>query len=121
MSLPGPKAPEERRMNSAVALLLRVGLITSLGLLLAGLVLVATGTGAPVPPTVSLGGLPGALLRLEPGGYFSLGLLVLVLTPAAQVLLLLAGFARAGRWLLAGCSLVILAALALSGVLGFAG
>jgi uncharacterized membrane protein len=55
---------------------------------------------------------------LEPGGFFDLGLLLLLATPAARVVALFVGFARRRSWLFAGCSAVVLVALALSAFLG---
>lgn len=110
-----------RGLNVAITRLLYSGLIASLVLLLAGVLLAAVGDGPAVPRFTSFGDMPSALVRLEAGGFFSLGLLVLLLTPAAQVILLLVAFLRGKNWVFAGLSLVILAVLVLSAILGLGG
>lgn len=107
-----------RSLNAAIARLLYSGLIASVVLLLAGVLLAVAGDGPAVPRFTSFGDMPGALIGLEAGGFFSLGLLVLLLTPAAQVILLLVAFLRGKNWIFAGLSLVILAVLVLSAMLG---
>jgi len=60
------------------------------------------------------------LRAFEPGGFFELGLLVLLATPAARVVALCAAYLRRRQWLFSGISLFVLAILILSGYLGLA-
>ena len=86
--------------------------------MLVGAVLAAVRTGTSVVRESSISALPSALGGLEPGGFFDLGLLVLLATPAARVVALLVAFARRRLWVFSGVSLVVLAVLVLSGYLG---
>jgi len=108
-------------LNAAIANLLRIGLLVAIFLLLVGVVLAALGSGTPVPRHTSVSDIPRALRHLEAGGFFSIGLLVLLITPAARVLALLVAFVRDRAWLFAGFSSLVLIVLALSGVLGLRG
>jgi uncharacterized membrane protein len=116
------KAPAVKTgLNVVIANLLRIGLLLAVFLLLVGVVLAALGRGTPVPRHTSISEIPRALSALEAGGFFSLGLLVLLITPAARVLALLIAFVRQRAWLFASFSLLVLAVLVLSGVLGLNG
>jgi uncharacterized membrane protein len=108
-------------LNVAIANLLRIGLLVAVFLLLVGVVLAALGSGTPVPRQTSIGDIPRALRHLEAGGFFSIGLLVLLITPAARVVALFVAYIRERAWLFAGFSLLVLVVLALSGVLGLRG
>lgn len=108
-------------LNAAIANLLRIGLLTAVFLLLVGVVLAALGSGTPVPRHTSVIDIPRALRHLEAGGFFSIGLLVLLITPAARVVALLVAFVRDRAWLFAGFSSLVLIVLVLSGVLGLRG
>lgn len=108
----------EVRMARPLSRLLLAGLSLAIVLMVAGAILAAVGTGTAVPRQSSLSGLPGALARLEPGAFFVLGLLMLLATPVARVIALLAEFGRRRVWLFSGMSLVVLALLALSVFLG---
>jgi len=105
-------------MSRQVSWLLLSGLVLAIGLMVAGAVLAVVGTGGPVARQSSVSGLPGALAGLEPGGFFDLGLLVLLATPIARVVALLVGFSWRKAWLFSGIGLVVLVVLALSAFLG---
>jgi uncharacterized membrane protein len=111
----------ERGPNILIAKVLRVGLVASVAVLLVGVILAAAGRGTPVPNPISLSDMPRTLWHVEAGGVFSLGLLILLLTPAARVLALAVVFSRQRLWVFLGCSLLVLAVLVLSGVLGLRG
>ncbi|MCL5736447.1 MAG: DUF1634 domain-containing protein [Actinobacteria bacterium] len=108
-------------LNPVIARLLYGGLLMAVFLLLIGTALAAARVGPPVPRLTSIGDIPRALRHFEAGGFFSLGLLILLITPAARVAALLVAFTRDREWLFASISLVVLALLALSGILGLAG
>lgn len=109
------------RLAAALSRLLLVGLSLAMVLLLIGVILTVAGPGAPVSHESSFTGLPRALSALEPGGFFDLGLLVLLATPAARVVALLVAFARRRLWVFSGVSVVVLVVLALSAFLGLRG
>jgi uncharacterized membrane protein len=98
--------------------LLLGGLILAIALLLAGVVLTVVRPEIPVPTRTSLVDLPRALVALEPGGFFGLGLLVLLATPAARVAALVVAFARRRLWVFCGVAVVVLAVLAAAGYVG---
>jgi len=54
-------------------------------------------SGVPVPRKTSIQGIPRALRALEPGGFFQLGLLVLLATPAARVAALFLAYVDAAN------------------------
>ncbi len=109
---------DEGRLSLALSRLLLAGLLLSIALMLTGAVLAASGARGSLMHRSSLAGLLRALADLEPGGFFTLGLLVLLATPIARVAVLSVSLARRRAWLLAGIGLLVLAALALSAFLG---
>lgn len=108
----------EGELAQPLSLLLLVGLLLATTLMLVGVVLAAAGTGSPIPHASSISGLPQAVVSLEPGGFFDLGLLVLLATPVARVVMLSISFARRRAWAFFGMDLAILVILVLSVVLG---
>ncbi len=74
-----------RDLNEAVHKVLIVGLTVSAGLMVLGLVLaLATGTSLPTD-VLRPGEAVASFLRLQPAGFFSLGLIALILTPLMRV------------------------------------
>ncbi len=111
----------ETRLNATVSRVLVAGLAVAIALLLVGVILTVARPGlTPVHRTAILD-MPRALGALEPGGFFDLGLLLLLATPAARVVALSVGFARRRSWLFTGFGVVVLAALALSAFFGLRG
>lgn len=105
-------------ISRSASWLLLAGLLLAIALMITGAVLAAAGGGGPVARQSSVSGLPAALIRLEPGGFFDLGLLVLLATPIARVFVLLVGFSRSRAWPFVGISLAVMVILALSALLG---
>jgi uncharacterized membrane protein len=116
------KAPSDSdpRLASRLSRVLLAGLSLAVLLFLVGVVLAAIKPGVSLSAS-SIVEMPGALAALEPGGFFDLGLLVLLATPAARVIALLVSFARRRLWVFSGVSLVVLIVLALSAFLGLRG
>jgi uncharacterized membrane protein len=106
------------RLALALSRLLLVGLSLAILLMLVGVILAEVRTGPPVARESSITALPRTLGALEAGGFFDLGLLVLLATPAARVVALLVAFTRRKLWIFSGVSLIVLAVLVLSGYLG---
>lgn len=80
--------------NRLIYHILRGGVVVAVGVLLFGFLLAAM-TGRPTPTeSVPVGQLPPELARFTPAGYLSLGVLVLMLTPVARVLISLLSFVQ---------------------------
>ncbi len=108
----------EVRLAKVLSRLLLYGLTLAVVLLLAGVVLTVIRPDVVVARESSLLGLPSSLAALEPGGFFALGLLVLLATPVARVVALFFAFARRRVWLFAGIALLIIVVLSVSGYVG---
>ena len=108
------------RLAGRLSCVLLAGLGLAVLLLLVGVVLTVARPGVPLWAG-SITEMPEALAALEPGGFFALGLLVLLATPAARVVALLIAFARRRLWVFSGVSLVVLIVLVLSAFLGLRG
>ena len=106
------------RLNLLIARVLTAGLVAAVILLVAGVILTLARPDLAAVHQTSVPDIPRAVAALEPGGFFSLGLLVLLATPVARVIALLVGFARRRMWMFSGFSLIVLAGLALSAVFG---
>jgi uncharacterized membrane protein len=110
---------EESRLNTAIARVLTAGLLTALALLAVGVILTIARPHVPIPRSTSIGSIPSQLAALDPGGFYELGLLVLIATPFARVVALLIAFARRRQWLFAGISFLVMTMLIVGAVLGF--
>lgn len=108
-------------MNRAVSRMLSIGLLLTVVLLLAGVVVMLVRPDLPLLHEASIADMPRALAALEPGGFFELGLLVLVATPVARVVALGVGFTRRREWMFVGFSAFVLAVLVLGAILGLSG
>jgi uncharacterized membrane protein len=108
-------------MNRVISRILSTGLLVTVALLLAGVLVALIRPDAPLMRETSLTDLPRALRALEPGGFFLLGLLVLVATPVARVIALGIGCARRREWLFVGFSGCVTAVLVLSLIWGLSG
>ncbi len=108
----------ERRLARALSGLLAAGLVIAVALLLTGVVVAAARPDLPVGRQTSFVGLIESLAAGEPGGFFGLGFVVLLATPAARVVGLLIAFVRRRAWVFVGAALLVLAILVTSGYLG---
>ncbi|OGS01573.1 MAG: hypothetical protein A3G41_06225 [Elusimicrobia bacterium RIFCSPLOWO2_12_FULL_59_9] len=109
---------EDAGLNKSVSAVLAGGLILALFLMLLGTALAWKNSGGFSPRATPLAELAAALRRLEPTAVASLGIIVLLATPALRVAALLAGYARRRQWFFAAISASVLAVLALSLSLG---
>jgi len=109
------------RLDRMVSRVLAVGLVIAVVLMLTGAVLALAGRGPSPSPELSVSDLPRELAALEPEGFLTLGLLVLLATPIARVLALVVGFARAKSRIFCYMSVAVLGILALSAYLGLVG
>jgi uncharacterized membrane protein len=104
--------------NQRISKVLTAGLLVSVALLLVGVVLTLARPEVSVGHGTAVGHIPANLAHLRPGGFFDLGLLVLLGTPVARVIAVLAGFIQRRMWLFALCSLIVLVVLGLSVYIG---
>jgi uncharacterized membrane protein len=107
-----------RKLNRMIAYILGIGLLFATGSLIAGAVLALSGRGPSSMTETSITDIPRAIVALEPGGFFYLGLFFLVATPVVRVIALAVGFARHRSWRFCAISLLVLAFLVVSAVLG---
>jgi uncharacterized membrane protein len=120
--VPGPtqlsdERRAEMRLNRLISRVLQVGLLTGLTLLAAGVILNLVRSNVSTPHSASFTDVAGQLARLEAGGFYDLGALVLLATPVAAIAVLGFVFARRRQWLFAGISAAVILVLVLSGVL----
>jgi uncharacterized membrane protein len=104
---------QDYQLSQIVAKVLTWGLTISVVLMVVGIVWVMA-QGQVVNKTIPFPELPGALVRGDPAGLLSLGLVVLLATPAVRELVLLIGFARQRRWIFVGIAFLVLAVLLVS-------
>jgi uncharacterized membrane protein len=110
---PGPNPSTS--LEHTIARLLTIGTYLSITLLVIGLGLkLATGVGSSVGPAFDLTRLVPDLLGLKPVGFLWLGLIVVVVTPAARVAASLVGYLRRGEPRMAIVAVLILLVIAAS-------
>ena len=111
-----------RTLESSIARLLAVGTYASIGSVWLGVALLLGQGVSPLAdaPGFDLGRLGGDLAALRPEGFLWLGILGLVLTPAARVGAALVGYQRGGERAMAGVSVLILIVIAVGVVAGLA-
>jgi uncharacterized membrane protein len=104
--------------SAAVSSVLSAGVGASLVLMASGLALCLL-RGGPLPAAATPASALGAGLRaLDAGALMSLGLLVLLATPAARVVVLIWQFARKREWVFVAVSTAVFAILAASVLAG---
>lgn len=125
---PDSRAQQDHKLELAIALLLRVGVFTAAALVLAGGLLALWHDSSQVPvyrtfyapsdphsqALHSIASIFGQLRTGSSAAIIGLGLLVLIATPIARVLIAAAGFARERDWLYTVISLVVFAILLFS-------
>lgn len=104
--------------GAVVSYTLTAGVAASLSVMAAGYIL-ALARGGPLPGAATpLPELAAGLRAVEPGAVMSLGLMLLLATPAARVVVLVWVFARRREWPFVAASLIVLAVLAASVLIG---
>src|SRR5262245_62135519 len=119
-------APRDEQMDLLISYVLRSGVLLSAGLLILGALLYGVSAlrgSAPASPSFphSLGDIFSGLARGDPMAVLSLGLLVLLLTPVARVLISIFAFARERDRLYVGITTLVLLILLVSFLLGRGG
>lgn len=111
-------AAEVEDMNRLIYHVLRGGIVLSVSFILFAFVLDAV-TGAGLPQATLLPrDIARELSRFSPGGFLSLGILILLLTPVARVMLSLISYAKERDMTYVGITGVVLANLLLGILLG---
>jgi uncharacterized membrane protein len=103
-------------LDRSIAHLLTFGTYGSVALLGVGVVLMFAAGISPLAggPAFELRLLADDLAHLRPAGFLWLGILAVVATPSARVIVSLVGFLRRGELAMAGVAVLILAVIALS-------
>lgn len=99
---------EVEDINRLIYHVLRAGVVLSVSLILFGFILEAFGAGGLPTQSIPPRRLLSELLRITPAGYVNLGILVLIFTPMARVLLSLLSFLEERDRTFAAITLVVL-------------
>lgn len=110
-------------LEGRIARLLRVGTYSAIALIAVGVVLMLATGKSPldVAPALDPGRLIADIVRLHPAGFLWLGLVIVLLTPAARVAVSAVGYARAGDRPMALIAALVLLVIATGVVLGTPG
>jgi uncharacterized membrane protein len=116
----GPRHSQTLDLDRAVGRLLTLGTYTAILLIAIGTVLMFREQIAPLAggPPLEPGLIADDIAHLRPAGFMWLGLLTLLATPIARVLVSLFGYVSRGERTMAIVSVLILVVLAASVVLG---
>jgi uncharacterized membrane protein len=111
-----------RDLESTIARLLSIGTYVSIALVAFGVILLFVAGSSPLDkaPGFDLDRLPSDLAGLKPTGFLWLGILGLILTPAARVTAALVGYARTGERPMLLVSALILLVIAVGVAVGVA-
>ncbi|MDD1770423.1 MAG: DUF1634 domain-containing protein [Methanomassiliicoccales archaeon] len=106
-------------LNKNVRYVLLAGMATSLTMMLIGLIAYALN---PSSPDIALDPIEAIrqLLKGNPVGLLSLGIMLLIITPFARILVALAEFAKGKEWRMVVVSLVVITIVAVAIVVGAA-
>ena len=109
--------PDNRELYSIISRLLLAGALVGVGLMLVATLLGAIG-GQELPhQTPAFGEVLVQMAALRPTSFIGLGLIVLLATPIASVVVIMLGFARQRDWFYVGAACLVLGVLALSALL----
>lgn len=109
-------------MEGRIARLLRVGTYLAVALIAVGVALMLVTGRSPldVAPDLEPGRLVADLVGLQPAGFLWLGLIVVLLTPAARVVVSAVGYARMGDRSMALIATLVLLVILTGVVIGTA-
>ena len=100
---------EDSKLYTGVRLALIIGTLSSLALLLLGLVLSAlTEIRTSQQSAVPLAQLIPQITKLQPGAILTLGILALLFTPVLGVILAMVTYLRVKNWLYSGIAIAVL-------------
>jgi uncharacterized membrane protein len=115
-----PQSSTSLALDLAVARLLRAGTLGAVGIMTAGVVLMALAGRSPLDkpfPPFDLTRIPADVLALRPEGFLWLGLVAVILTPISRVGASLFGYLRSADRSMVLISLAILGVIAMSVVI----
>ena len=111
---PGSKAPQSRDLNEVVHSVLIIGLYASVLLMVAGVAIDLIRSRALPTEVLSLSEAWSRTIHLRASGYFSLGLLILILTPLLRVIGSFLTFLWQRDWRYVGVTLVVMVVMLIS-------
>jgi uncharacterized membrane protein len=113
----------DRPLEATVAIVLKIGTYAGVALVAIGVVLMALEGRSPldVAPALDPARLPGDVVALRPDGFLWLGVLAVLATPPARVVVGLIGYLRGSEREMALVALLILIVIALGVVAGTSG
>ena len=112
------KSEQQERLDEALHKLLIIGLAISVVLISIGLV-IALVTHQEIPTSMpALADVFSHVFALQPSGFLSLGLLVLIATPVVRVISSFIAFLFEKDWRFAGITFIVLVAVITSVLLG---
>jgi len=109
-----PQAPGTRDLNEVVHQILIIGLYVSIFFMVSGLIIDLIRNRAFPTAMLSLPEVWARLIQLRASGFFSLGLLLLILTPLLRVVGSFFVFLWERDWRYAGVTLVVLVVMLVS-------
>jgi len=110
-------------LETSVARVLKAGTYAAIALVALGVLIMAIDGRTPldVAPALDPGRLLADIVALRPAGFLWLGVLVILATPPARVLVALIGYLRSGEREMALVAVLILMVIALGVVAGTSG
>lgn len=102
---------EDSKLYTGVRLALIIGTLSSLALLLPGLVLSALAEVRISQSAVPLAQLIPQITKLQPGAILTLGILALLFTPVIGVILAMVTYLRVKDWLYSGIAMAVLSVI----------
>ncbi|HEX8026379.1 MAG TPA: DUF1634 domain-containing protein [Candidatus Limnocylindrales bacterium] len=111
-----------RDLEGTIARLLSIGTYVSIAFIAVGVVLLLVAGTSPLDaaPAFDAGRIPADLVGLKPEGFLFLGIVGLLVTPAARVAAALVGYARSGERRMVVVALLILLVIAVGVAVGTA-
>ncbi len=110
--------PDTMDIDRPISLVLLVGMVLSILCLLVGMVVLIAHPASHSSKLLPMGAALRDALRLHASGWLSLGVLVLILTPVARVVMAIFSFARIRDWRYAVISTIVLGAMITGLLLG---
>jgi len=105
---------KQNLLNRRISLGFKVGISTSLALLVIGLILIGFSGYKSNESMILIGQLPQAILKLDPHAILTLAVLILLLTPVSQIIIALVTLLLERDRIYSGICLLLLCILTIS-------